>query len=62
MVRPGLHPITRYYTMVLRNGATVQLPTMIDLSQPVFTDIVRFPLPGLPTASRALRRCMGPAQ
>ena len=40
MPKPGIHFPQRFVQVVLSNGATFQMPTIVKMTQPIFLDKV----------------------
>lgn len=40
MVKPGIHFPQQFVTVVLRNGATFQMSTIVKMTQPIFLEQV----------------------
>jgi hypothetical protein len=40
MVKPGIHFPTKFITLVLRNGATVNVASIVNMTQPIFLEKV----------------------
>lgn len=40
MVKPGIHYPQQFITVVLRNGATFQMSSIVKMSQPIFLEQV----------------------